>query len=252
MCLAASGEWHPTRVGGKIRRIPAMNYVKKIVCLANSRKHSGRCIAGKKVFARGYGSWIRPISVRPSAEVSEEERRFENGQDARVLDIISVPMLAPAPFLYQTENHIIDAGYYWRKTGELPWAKLKQLVDEPATLWANGNSTRKGRNDRVGLELASKMTNSLMLIEPETLTVRVQTEGAEFDNPRRRIRADFMHQDVNYVLVVTDPIAERAFLAKPDGDYPLADTYLTVSLGEPHTDDCCYKLVAAVISDQTL
>jgi len=139
-----------------------MNYVKKIVCLANSRKHSGRCIAGKEVLPRGYGSWIRPISARPSAEISEEERRFENGKDPRVLDIIDVPMIAAVPLLHQTENHVIDAGYYWTKKGQLPWAELKHLIDKPAPLWFNGDSTYSGLNDRVSVEHAAKMTNSLM------------------------------------------------------------------------------------------
>lgn len=229
-----------------------MNYVKRIVCLANSRKHSGRCIAGKEVLRRGYGPWIRPISARPSAEVSEEERRYENGRDPRVLDIIDIPMIAAAPVLHQTENHVIDAERYWTKTSKLPWADLKHLVDNPAMLWSNGDSTYYGLNDRVRLEAASKLTSSLLLIAPEALTVSVQTEGAEFGNPKRRVRAHFKHQEISYILVVTDPVAERSFLGKGNGDYPLADTYLCVSLGEAYTDGCCYKLVAAVISPQPL
>jgi hypothetical protein len=229
-----------------------MNYVKRIVCLANSRKHSGRCIAGKEVLAHGYGTWIRPVSARPSAEVSEEERRYENGRDPQVLDIIDVPMIGAAPLLHQTENHVIDAGYCWTKSGELPWAELKHLVDKPVRVWPNGDSTYSGLNDRVKLELASELVSSLMLIAPETLTVHVRIEGAEFGNPRRRVRAYFKQQGTKYILVVTDPAAERAFLAKPDGDYPLKDVYLCVSLGEAHTDGCCYKLVAAIISEQPL
>ncbi len=157
-----------------------MNYVKRMVCLANSRKHSGRCIAGKEVLENGYGPWIRPVSARPSAEVSEEERRYENGQSPRILDIIDVPIIGAAPLLHQTENHIIDGDYYWIKRGELPWGELRRLVDEPQILWPNGDSTYYGLNDRVTLQTASKITDSLVLIQPASLSVHVQTEGAEF------------------------------------------------------------------------
>ncbi len=227
-------------------------YIEQIVCLANSRKHSGRCIAGKEVLPYGYGVWIRPISARPSGEVSEEERRFENGEDPRVLDIIEVPLIAAVPMLHQTENHIIAADCYWTKKGRLPWNEVKHLIDAPASLWSNGDSTYYGLNDRVKVEQAATMTQSLMLIEPEDPIISVQTDGAEFGNPRRRVRANFAHQGVKYILIVTDPVAERAFLAKPDGRYPMTDTYLCVSLGEAHTDGYCYKLVAALISKQPL
>jgi hypothetical protein len=225
-------------------------YIEQIVCLANSRKNSGRCIAGKEVLPHGYGSWIRPISARPSGEVSEEERRFENGEDPRVLDIIDVPLIAAVPMLYQTENHIIASDCYWTKKGWLPWDEVKHLIDTPASIWSNGDSTYYGVNDRVKVEQAATMPHSLILIEPENPNISVQTEGAEFGNPRRRVRANFTHQGVQYRLIVTDPVAERAFLAKPDGRYPLITAYLCLSLGETHTDGYCYKLVAAVISQQ--
>jgi putative nucleic acid modification protein with dual OB domain len=134
----------------------------------------------------------------------------------------------------------------------MPFANLQSLVDTPNTLWSNGDSTYNGLNDRVRVESASKLSISLVLIQPEALTIGVKTEGQEFGNPRRRVRAHFAHRGVRYILVVTDPVAERAFLAKPNGDYPLRGAYLCLSLGEPHTDGCCYKLVAAVITSQPL
>ena len=102
------------------------------------------------------------------------------------------------------------------------------------------------------VDIAAKLKNSLMLIEPEDLTIKVVTEGAEFGNPRRRVRADFKHVNTHYSLIVTDPVAERALLAKPNAEYKTKDTYLCISLGEAHTDGLCYKLVAAVISKQPL
>jgi hypothetical protein len=89
-----------------------MSYVKRIACLANSRKYSGRCVAGKEVLERGYSGWVRPVSDRPLGEVSEEERRYESGRDPRVYyDVIDVPLLEVRRHGYQTENHLLDAGW---------------------------------------------------------------------------------------------------------------------------------------------
>ncbi|HXF07312.1 MAG TPA: hypothetical protein VNK45_02110 [Candidatus Acidoferrales bacterium] len=51
---------------------------------------------------------------------------------------------------------------------------------------------------------------------------------------------------VPYHLWVTDPIYERAYLARSDGDYGIGESFVTVSLGEPHKG-YCYKLIAAII-----
>jgi hypothetical protein len=126
------------------------------------------------------------VSARESAEVSEEERRYQNGSSPHVLDVIDVPMIAAVPHLYQVENFVIDAARYWAKKGELAWADLKPLLDRPVSLWTNGDSTYNGSNDCMKLEVAAKHDYSLVLIHPETLTVHVVTEGAGFSNPRRR------------------------------------------------------------------
>jgi hypothetical protein len=70
-----------------------MAEIRRIVCFASSRKVSGRCIAGKDIES---GQWLRPVSARPSGEISEKERRYEDGTQAHVLDLIDIPVLGPA------------------------------------------------------------------------------------------------------------------------------------------------------------
>jgi hypothetical protein len=220
-----------------------MSYRKKIVCLANSKKPRGRCVAGKEVLQDGYGDWIRPVSARPSAEISLDERRYENGREPQILDIIEIPMIAAVPRVHQTENHMIDADLYWTKTGELPWEDLGDLVDMPTSLWRNGDSTYHGTNDRMTQAVTSEFRNSLWLIEPTGVTIRVLTPGAAFGNPKRCVRAEFTHQGIRYDLMVTDLVAEQAFLARPNGEYTLADAvYFCISITEAHIDGSCYKL----------
>jgi len=224
--------------------------VKRVVCLANSRKHSGRCVAGKELRSNGDpGSWVRPVSDRPSEEVSEHERQYQDGSDAQILDIIDIPLKNAAAKTYQSENWLLDPDHYWTRVGQAKWKDLERLADEPELLWLNRSSTYSGLHDRVSEPEASELDGSLYLLHVEDLTIRVFAPGAAFDNPKRRVQADFEHRGVRYQLWVTDPIIERTYLAKADGDYEVGECFLTVSLGEPHKGDC-YKLVAAVITPE--
>ena len=223
------------------------NY-KTVLCLANSRKLSGRCVAGKLTQGGAKGRWIRPVSDRPEEEISEYERQYEDGSDPNVLDLVDIPFVAPRPKAYQPENHLIDGPSYWKKVGTLAAKDLQAYVDKPATLWTNDNSTLAGLNDRVALAEASKLNEgSLYLIDVKDLTLKVFAPGAAFGNPKKRVQGRFTFKQVPYHLWVTDPRVEREYVAKGDGEYPQGRRYLTVSLGEPNKDDFCYKLIAAII-----
>jgi hypothetical protein len=223
-----------------------MGVTKRIVCLANSRKLQGRCVAGKELIDGRPGDWIRPVSARPSEEVSEEERRYEDGTDPRVLDIIDVPLIEPRPTGYQQENWLLDPNFYWEKRGTLAWADLAALRDRRGPLWMNGFHSSNGLNDRIPLVLATVLRSSLKLIHVEQLEIRVFRPGEAFGNQKRRVQGRFSFDGTDYWLWVTEPLVECHCLAKPDGEYAAGEAYLTISLGEPY-QDYCYKLVAAVI-----
>jgi len=222
-----------------------------IVCLANSRKPpSGRCVAGREVTSSGFGDWIRPVSARSSQEVSEEERRYQDGTDPMVLDLIAIEMTHPQPQHHQQENHLIDADHCWVKRGTVSWRDLQPAVEDPAgPLWLNGYSSSCGHNDRVPEDRAIGLPRSLYLVRPDELTLIVASEGGDFGPPRRRLRARFSLSGHSYCAVVTDPWMECQCLAGSDGESKLDDALLCVSLGEVF-HGYAYKLAAAVITPQ--
>lgn len=226
-----------------------MSIVKRILCLANSRKLNGRCVAGRECAGGQPGAWVRPVSAREHEEVSEYERQYLDGSDPRVLDIIDIPLLGAKPNGYQQENWLIDPKQYWVKAGRAVWADLANFADPPSSLWINGHSTYNGLNDHIPLSLVSALNSSLRLVRVAILRLSVFKPGEAFGNRKRRVQGRFEHAGAEYRLWVTDPTYEQRFLAKADGDYDLGECFLTVSLGEPY-NDACYKLIAAIIEPE--
>lgn len=223
-----------------------MPYEIQIVCLANSRKLSGRCIAGKVTAGQGIGSWIRPIGTTPSHEITERDREYQNGETAQKLDVIDITFTAPQAPNFQRENHAIDDTVYWEKVRVLDVADLAGLVDAPNALWENGHHSTSGRNDRVPDTRLTASRQTLYLIRPQNVRIIVDAEGAAFGNPKRSVRASFTYNGEVYAFKVTDPAVEQFYKAMQDGEYPANNmTYFTISLGETF-NGYAYKLVAAV------
>lgn len=220
-----------------------MKYTKRIVCLANSRKKGGRCVAGLEIeVSQVVGGWIRPVSNRPSEEISLSDQRFEDGSVPNLLDILEIPMLEPRPHSCQTENHLIDDKYYWVKVGEYPRQQLPELCEIPDSLWVNGYHSYNGTNDRIPEEQADTLDSSLVLIEPQCLNILVERGFST-----RQVRAEFRIAGRRYNFVVTDPIVKQQFLAHGDGYYSYEEpTVACISIGEPF-QAYRYKLVASII-----
>ena len=224
----------------------APKYTKTIICLANSRKITGRCVAGKEIAGEKIGGWIRPVSSRPAGELSEEERRYENGQDPKLLDVITIPMVEPRPHGFQSENHLIDDGYYWAKEREAGWDDLKAALDKVSgPLWDNSSSSYNGLHDRVEEATANELGTSLRLVEVKDLKTVIAVEGAEFGNAKRKVRGRFTLNGAQYLLSITDPVVERQYLAGGNGEFNVGPAILCVSLGEPY-QGYAYKLIAGV------
>jgi hypothetical protein len=223
-------------------------YTKTILCLANSRRPGGRCVAGRELSDGEIGVWIRPINVQNGHAISESDLQFQNGTSADVLDVLTIPMLQPSPGGHQTENHVIAPDYYWRKEFRANWQHVVEATDAVAgALWLTGDSSYHGRNDRVSETLAAGFDHSLMLIEPATLALVVGPESQYGGGSRRRVRAAFTFNRTHYNLVVTDPWIEAEYFAGSDGNFGIQNCRLCVSLSEVF-NGYAFKLVATVIT----
>jgi hypothetical protein len=227
-----------------------MSYTKTIVCPANSRKLTGPCVAGKEWDGRAPGSWCRPVSARDRGELTAERWYARSWRDPRLLDLIQVGLLGSQPCGCQTENHLVDTAVRWKYVGRVAPQKLLPMLDHPSgALWFNGESTSSGLNDKVPVEVAERQPNSLVLVQPERLIIKVDTEGAQTSTVRRRVRGHFSLAGCDYALSITDPVVEKPILLHPDGfSSELHRPILCISLSEKFvSQNACYKLIAGVI-----
>ena len=253
---------------------------KRLICLANARKHGGRCVAGRELLANGsVGPWIRLLSGHSSHSLTPLET-YADGREAKAGDIIEVGVVGPHPNRppYQTENWLVAPEHRWVKIGDSDM-DLREIVAQDTSqqgrrLWIDKDDddpledlremapdaseetleglellarTPKGRNDLMWIVQMNRIPirSSLRLVFVRDLRLAV------FDIPKgRRVQARFSLFGSDYRLSVTDPRCEEIYSRLPDDVYRIGSRYLTLSLGAPFRGDrACYKLVAAVIKE---
>jgi len=214
------------------------------VCLANSRKMSGRCLAGKAFYNGSYSRWIRPITDRPTHALETPEHRITTGEDSKLLDILAVQLLEPRAHEHQQENWLMNMGVPLTKVGEFSLTEIHKLLDSPDSLWSIGSSSSSGLNDRVPYGEISELENSLYLVQVENFKIERFFEV----HPHNRVttRGAFSYGGQNYRLKITDPVFELEFNKKPAGIYDINKAVITLSLGEVFNNHC-YKLIAGII-----
>lgn len=218
---------------------------RNFICLANSRKTSGRCIAGLEKGDARY-LWIRPVSKRRKGELSEVERRYENGERVQVLDKVKLVVLNPRPIQHQQENIVADPKYYWVKIGSISTDALWRLPRHSEdVLWDNSHKTFHGLNDKVAKE--NLPASSLTLVKPDSLIVHVRQESQYGGGYKKKVRGEFFYKGVRYILAITDAKAEDYFLGKGEGQYNIKDSLLCVSLGDTY-NGFAYKLIATIFT----
>lgn len=135
----------------------------EILCLANSRKMGGRCVAG----LTGDGKWIRPVSTDADGKLYQQHYVLDNGTEASVLDVIRLELDSARPAPHQHENWEIS-GKPWHYRGRLTGDRARGFLTRHAE---PGPEVLGNRTDRVAYALLVEhpAPASLALIQPASL-----------------------------------------------------------------------------------
>lgn len=212
----------------------------EFLCLANSRKLGGRCLAGY-VEDRG---WVRPVSSVSGGEVS-----LSKAKDIELLDLVEIDLRRPEPLASQPENFVFNPATFSTRTG-MPSevvALLESVLDpDPEVL-------KRGQPDQISTTAiqSTSISASLALIEPDSIqwSVTISLSGS------RQTRCVFSLRGKAYDLVVTDTSVHSSLGEIGRGSHPRSAAgfsdddrvLLTISLAEEFRN-AHYKLVAAAIA----
>lgn len=222
---------------------------KQIVCLANSIKHGGRCVAGKVISDDGSYIWLRPINYGHYSSIYNE--RLCDGVEPNIFDIIDICFLRRSagifPNRHQTENWIIDKSVPWEKVRSFDVEDVGFLFDMPSVLWVNCGSTFGGLNDKVLPDFIESVSGSLFFLKVEMLKIIVSKE-VYGGKPTIKLWGEFCYGNVRYRLRITDPNTQFEYSSRGDGSWDVDIVGLVVSLGEFFESANIYsKLIATVV-----
>ncbi len=232
----------------------------EIICLANSTKHGGRCIAGLKTDGSG---WLRPVSIKSDGTLYPEHYMLDGDKEPKLFDILEIECIDHRPECHQPENWIISQKR-WKFVGLSSRQQLKNILKPELDETSRLPELFGNLHDRVEYtQLQQTPTQrSLALIRPKIISWQVQ----EFPE-KRKYRVSFILNNTTYHLGITDPNWQTQLAQLPVGSYSSEEVIkrlnltdyrpdvfrLTVSLGEPfiptgQNQRFCFKLVAAVIN----
>ena len=214
---------------------------KYFICLANSYKHGGRCVAGIEInldkdgrltIVRdpdGKPHWIRPIANTQFGSIPNHI--------AATIPLFSVVKLMdvdPCPDKAHVENmqysQMVCRPYDFKSVSDL----LSHCIDpvHQAVFYFRGKA--------IPAQMVERLNYSLMLIKPENAHAFIDEE-----REKSKYRMKFSYYGSNYDFPITDPEFIEALKKNPEHYSDLKNIYLTLSLGLEF-EGFHFKLVAAV------
>lgn len=213
---------------------------KHIICLANSYKRGGRCIAGIEITFNssddwavvrdnvGLPKWIRPIAMTTYGEIP-------NNVASRIdcFSVIKLTDITLCPKQFHVEDVYYSTMEYCcqiQPTFEI----LNQFIDNihDKIFYNQGRA--------ISTNSTEPSPYSLMIIRPDNVSTYV---NGSWEKPKTRMLITY--RDVTYDLPVTDPVFLDHYKANPNLIQDSKNVYLTLSLGLEF-EGWHHKLVASV------
>lgn len=215
---------------------------KYFICLANSYKRGGRCVAGVEIVFDVNGKlnpvcdddgkprWIRPIAKTTYGEIPNYV-----AEDIKLLSVVKLYNVVPCPNKPHTEN------VYYSKLEQCKY-DLSHDVSLINLFFDNTHQAIfHNRGRAVSAEMSMGINYSLMLIHAKDACAYIDENREKSKN-----RMSFTYSGANYDFPITDPIFLDEFKKAPEHYANIPDVYLTLSLGLEF-EGWHHKLVAGVI-----
>jgi hypothetical protein len=213
----------------------------RLLCLANSEKHGGRCIAGVDIDT---GEWIRPVSDREDGRLIGEQYTTQQGECIKPVEVLKVRVESYESRSHQPENHrLVDDG--WEKIHDISYNRIGETLHS-----ALYQKSPLFGNERPVIPVDQfeqlDIDESLALIEPEYVKFFGDQRSLQI-KPKVRIR----YRGSEYRLSVTDPECRQRIdrVGEFSHDEYVPEgcrIFLTVSLGTEYKNGY-YKVVAGAI-----
>ncbi len=211
-----------------------------LICLANSYKEGGRCVAGIKCHQgevlwneNNKPFWVRPVSrMTPHGEIdSLETYKF------KLLDIVGFDFVEPIPHGHQVENLVYMPASF-KITGTFEISGLDELCDQQQPFLFGSKSKAVTEVE------ASVLMESLTLIQVSEFQVYEKKYQEVREKPA--VRLQFTFNQCIYDLPITDPVFLQEYRFDKNFLKDKKLLYLCLSLGVMY-EGLHYKLVAGIL-----
>jgi hypothetical protein len=211
-----------------------------LLCLANSKKTGGRCLAGIEVTIDGdrihyhmigkKPKWLRPISFGNHGEINNIF-----SEHVKLLDVITINMIEPCPQRAQTEN------VFFKQEKVQVNCCIEPISENLDVLCSNETPIFRNTLNYVPNRELNVLNHSLIFIKVDNFSY-YETKSI---TGAQQFRATFTHQSINYDFPITDLQFINTGIENVAREQEI-QAYLTLSLGEIFRGNC-YKLIAGVI-----